>query len=271
MAMLAPGQVEYCTIKQDVTQDDFDNGTFVVAVTNATAAPRGANKELLINLDAAEVVQVDRTPALDVSCSVKQGWVAAAGEIGISVQHLLQKRRYLVSLMCNARANINAVCAPVRNVTCCCCCTAHVHCCLITDCRPSTCCNAPAGESSSYTIRAANIGTTRLRNVTISTQPPLNGLSCMWASINSSISSLPLGLMEVGASIVCTGSYTFDQATFEAGSLALQATATAKELSSAAAAQLVVVQPAYAPALKVEVLAAEAGVLPTIARECQFD
>lgn len=81
MAELAPGQVEYCTIKQDVTQDDFDNGTFVVAVTDAAAVPRGVNKELLINLDAAEVVQVERTPALDVSCSVKQGWVSAAGEL----------------------------------------------------------------------------------------------------------------------------------------------------------------------------------------------
>jgi hypothetical protein len=67
--------------------------------------------------------------------------------------------------------------------------------------------------------------------------------------------------------MICTCSFTFDQSTFEAGPLALQATATAKELSSAAVAQLVVVQPAYAPALKVKVLAAEAGVLPTSARE----
>jgi hypothetical protein len=89
----------------------------------------------------------------------------------------------------------------------------------------------------------------------------------MWTSTNSSIASLPLSLMEVGAAITCTGIFTFDQATFEAGPLALQATATAKELSNAAVAQLVVVQPAYAPALKVEVLAAESGVLPTIARE----
>jgi hypothetical protein len=80
MAVLSPGQVEYCTIKQDVTQDDFDNGTFVVAVTEAQAVPRGISKELTVNLDAAEVVQIDRTPALDVSCSVAQGWVAAAGE-----------------------------------------------------------------------------------------------------------------------------------------------------------------------------------------------
>lgn len=73
--------------------------------------------------------------------------------------------------------------------------------------------------------------------------------------------------MEVGAAITCSGNFTFDQATFEAGPLALQATAAAKELTSAAAAQLVVVQPAYAPALKVEVLAAEAGLMPTSARE----
>jgi hypothetical protein len=89
----------------------------------------------------------------------------------------------------------------------------------------------------------------------------------MWASTNSSIGSLPLALMEVEAAITCSGNFTFDQATFEAGPLSLQAIATAKELSSAAVAQLVVVQPAYAPALKVEVLAAEAGVLPTSARE----
>jgi hypothetical protein len=80
MAVLSPGQVEYCTIKQDVTQDDFDNGTFVVAVTEAKAVPRGIVTKLTINLDAAEVVQIDRTPALDISCSVAQGWVAAAGK-----------------------------------------------------------------------------------------------------------------------------------------------------------------------------------------------
>jgi hypothetical protein len=81
MAVLVPGQIEYCTLKQDVTQDDFDNGTFVVAVTEAAAVPRGVNKELAINLDSAEVVQVDRIPAMDLSCSVKQGWVSAAGEL----------------------------------------------------------------------------------------------------------------------------------------------------------------------------------------------
>lgn len=81
MAVLEPGMVEYCTLEQDVAQDDFDSGTFVVAVTEATAAPRGMNKELLVNLDSAEVVQVDRKPALDLSCSVAEGWVAAAGEM----------------------------------------------------------------------------------------------------------------------------------------------------------------------------------------------
>jgi hypothetical protein len=137
-----------------------------------------------------------------------------------------------------------------------------------THCWPHiTCCRPSAGESSFYTIRASNIGTTRLQEVTILTKPPLTNLSCIWASTNSSITSLPLALMEFGAAVTCTGTFTFDQATFEAGPLALQATANAKELTNAAVAQLVVVQPAYAPALKVEVLSAEAGVLPTSARE----
>jgi hypothetical protein len=100
MAVLAPGQVEYCTLKQGVTQDDFDNGTFVVAVTEATAVPRGINKELTINLDAAEVVQIDRKPTLDISCSVAQGWVAAAGE-----KHLVAAAHALLCLVVTACCN----------------------------------------------------------------------------------------------------------------------------------------------------------------------
>lgn len=80
--LLEPNQVQACTLYQAVSQDDFDNGTVVVAVASATAKPRGVRPELpsVPQDDAVVAVALDRTPALDLSCSVDKGYVTWAGE-----------------------------------------------------------------------------------------------------------------------------------------------------------------------------------------------
>lgn len=73
--------------------------------------------------------------------------------------------------------------------------------------------------------------------------------------------------MQVGDVVTCTGVFAFNQSTFEAGRLSLQATGNAAELSNGTTAQRVNVDPVHMPRLEVTVLDGEVGVKPTRARE----
>lgn len=93
-----------------------------------------------------------------------------------------------------------------------------------------------AGGMVTYTIRAGNTGARRLSAVVL-TIPP-------WAALQNCTPDVA-GPIPVHGSMVCYASYTFNQDTFEAGSLDFVASAKPAELQQAVESSPATVTPSY--------------------------
>jgi hypothetical protein len=79
-ALLEPSGVARCSMTRTLTQDAFDAGLVTLDAAAATANPRGPVTALVSIPSDSAAMPLNQTAAMDLSASVNQSYVAAAGD-----------------------------------------------------------------------------------------------------------------------------------------------------------------------------------------------
>lgn len=101
----------------------------------------------------------------------------------------------------------------------------------------------PAGEMVTYTVTLTNIGAVRLHSTNITWPDWVTPTTC--SPVHSGSPSTTSWTVDPYRTVVCQGTYTFDQDAYEAGQLSMAAAASASELANPVSTSSAMVNPTY--------------------------